>query len=179
MAKYKKVSSSPLVLLIPLVVAIAVVITAAIISNKQTYTRSKASFDPEQACINACNDAPRGVKDRAACALDCPAVADGTMSCNTFCRQNVSLKNANQAAQKECRARCNTWVGNPCDANGAVCKLAKGRNGGLAESQCATACNSVKDEDATCDETMTQASLSAVFSQLVPQVRQSCKKYFE
>ena len=91
MAKQYKAHSSPWVLIVPLVIAIVVVVSAAYLSQRAAYTRSKASFDPVQACVDTCNKEYRKnvIKDPAACALDCPVVVAGDMTCKEFCQENV------------------------------------------------------------------------------------------
>lgn len=182
--KYKQ--SSPWVLIIPLIIAIIVVLSAAVLSQKTAYTRSKASYNPTQACINACNaDYKQSViKNPAACALDCPDVASREMSCKDFCKENVKpivAQGANNtiSSMEVCVEQCRSWIGNPCTAEGAVCKIATGKNKSAAKSQCARSCNLVNDDVYTCNEVMTTASLSAVAAQIVPMVRNNCIKYFE
>lgn len=200
MAKYKKSSSSPWVLIVPLAIAIVVVLSAAILSQRAAYTRSKASYDPVQACVNFCNTPPKyGINlilNPAACALDCPAVTQGETACKNFCNENVKRvtnqhPNPTQQARLQtpgaslpnsisaCNQACNTWTGNPCAAQGAVCKEALGVKRDQAKAQCATSCELVKEEEYACDEVMTTASLSAVNASLRPKVLKNCKTYFE
>jgi len=185
------------VLIIPLVIAIVIVLSAAILSQRAAYTRSKASFDPVQACVDTCNKDYRKnvIKDPAACALDCPAVVAGDMTCKDFCKENVKAfsptrLNPTQQARVDaggqypgtisaCKATCGTWVANPCSATGAVCKDAIGAKKNEAKAQCNTSCELVKNEANTCAEVMTVASLSAVKREMVAKVRSNCQNYFE
>lgn len=226
MAKKSKSASSPWVLIVPLVIAIIVVISAAILSQKAAYTRSKASFNPTQECVKFCNTKYGGdqsltsgspIKDAAACALDCPAVVatQSAMTCNEFCQENVkpvshqttSCGSADKIKKCQancgttnwqckqdcenkfecpivssigtCKTQCQSWKGDPCDAQGAVCKEAIGAKRGEAKTQCAAACELVKEEEKTCDEAMTASSLSSVNETYRKKVLTNCKNYFE
>lgn len=178
MATRSKSKSSSRALVTQLVIAGIVLLGAAIVVKTNLDNRSKAAFNPTQACVNACNQTYNGgaVIDRAACALDCRDVVAETMSCSNFCRQNVRT---GAAGMQVCKNRCNQWLKDPCVGDGAVCKYAVGQNNSIAKSQCKTACNTVKEEDATCAEAMTNQALSAVHDQALPLVQQNCKKYFE
>lgn len=180
MAKRSKAQSK--ILITQLIVVGLILAGVAIFLNSNFELRSKAAFNPSQACTSACRSGAIWIKNAGACALDCPNVASGAMSCNTFCSENVKPSadtQTGQTSQSICRKSCERWVGDPCSNNGQVCKFANGADKGLAKSQCSTACNLVKDEEQTCDEAMTQASLSAVMNQLVPAIQQACIKYFE
>lgn len=154
MAKFaKKSSSSPLVLIIPLVIALIVVFSAVILTRTKTNTESKASYNPTQKCLAAC-DNKKQVKDVAACKLDCPAVIAGTMTCKTFCGENVKpdmIKTVYGTISTigECNQQCSRWIADPCRTDGGVC-------GGSVKTgnaqACQTACNEVKDEEKTCTE---------------------------
>lgn len=194
MKKYRgKYSSSPLVLIIPLIIAIVVIISAAVITRTKTQTRSQALYNPTEECLKQCRT-HGGIKDRAACALDCPTVIAGTMKCKDFCNENVKNNpqpNPTQQANTEkksgdmipdreqCRIICRTWIADPCEPSGAVCKKASGNDSKTAKSQCKTSCELVKADTKTCNEVMTHASLSAVYKKLVPSIRSDCKDYFE
>lgn len=179
MATRSKSKSSSRALVTQLVIAGIVLLGAAIVVKTNLDNRSKAAFNPTQACVNACNKTYVGgaVINKAACALDCEKVVAETMSCSNFCKENVRTVAA--AGKQVCNRQCNQWVKSPCANDGAVCRYAVGINIGTAKSQCNTACNTVKEEDATCAEAITNQALSAVDDRALPLVRQSCKKYFE
>lgn len=210
--------SSPWVLIVPLVIAIVVVLSAVVMSQRAAYTRSKASFDPVQACVDMCNKDYRRdiIKDPAACALDCPGVVAPTpsMTCTEFCQENVKqiarqtncdnrekisrckdrcnqndgrclrdCENNNDcpinSSIGECKTQCQNWVGDPCAAKGMVCKDAIGAKKDEAKTQCAAACELVKNEENTCDEAMTASSLRSVNETFRKKVLTNCKNYFE
>lgn len=126
MKKYqaKSKQSSPMVLVIPLAIAFVVILAAAMFGRIRTENRSRASYSGLQQCTAACNTTGRAaafIKDKAACALDCPAVIAKTMTCAQFCTENVkaaSGTNTNPttgaerdwSSQEVCRKQCNQWV---------------------------------------------------------------------
>lgn len=179
----KKTTSSPMVLIIPLLIALGVILTAAIVTNINGDTRSKAEYNPTLQCISTCNSSSKIgslVIKPADCVLDCPKVANGTMNCSQFCSENVrAMVNARERnSHGECVAQCAQWVANPCANDGAVCRFALGKNEPTAKSQCATACNKVKTNTSSCDLAMTQSAMPAVNLQVLGQVQQSCRNYF-
>lgn len=182
--------SSKLVLIIPLVVAFMTIIAAAVFGTLSTDIRSRASYDGVAKCTSACNTTGRNaafITDKAACALDCPAVVSGEMTCNQFCKENVrgagTVTNRrgeerDWSAGSVCMRECNQWVADPCSNKGAVCKYAVGRNASEAKSQCAAACKTVKSGEKSCESAFSGGALRAVNSQAVPVLLSSCKKYF-
>lgn len=117
----KKGSSSPMVLVIPLVIAFVVVVAAAMFGRISTENRSRASFDGVSLCTKACNTknvrAAKYIKDKAACALDCPSVVAGSMTCGDFCKENVRAaagtnptNDHDWSSQGICVNQCKQWV---------------------------------------------------------------------
>lgn len=114
----KKSSSSPLVIIIPLVVAFAVIAVVAIKSRETQQIVSKASYNGTEKCIQTCNNSNLDlvIKNSGECALDCPQVISETMSCSDFCSQNVRNKEWTDnsgttiTARQVCNNRCKDWV---------------------------------------------------------------------
>lgn len=113
-----KVNSSPMVLIIPLVIAAIVVIGAALISKNSNEVRSKADWDPLKRCTVACRNTNM-FKETGACSLDCPLVVNGTMTCTAFCQENVKERRGEGSATtymydsqiRTCNNQCANWYG--------------------------------------------------------------------
>jgi hypothetical protein len=186
----QKDHASKLVFIIPLAAAFMTIIAAAVFGTLSTDIRSRASYNGVAQCTKACNTTGKNaafITDKAACALDCPAVVAGEMACTQFCRENV--RGAGTVTNKRgeerdwsaggvCMQQCNQWVADPCSSKGAVCKFAMGKNAGEAKSQCASACTSVKSGEKSCEAAFSGAAVKGVNNQIVPALLSSCKKYF-
>lgn len=166
---------SPWSFLIPLIIALAVVAGATVFAQLTTENRSKASYDPTKACVQACNKAGTWVKDAAACALDCPSVISGTMSCTSFCKENVrqASRTNNQGEEKTsmgvCTATCNKFT-NPCST---VCNGA-----GKYAASCNTQCNAVDEGQKTCAEAFSQAAFPGVGKKYIQLYQKRCEARF-
>ena len=162
MKKYsKKPVSSALVLIIPLVIALVVVLSAKVLTGTKTNTESKAEFNPTAECLASCDN--RMVKDKAACKLDCGPVIAGTMTCDTFCKENVkpvtsqTLYNS-KSTVGECKKLCAKWTADPCrTSTGGICGGSVKMGNAVA---CQSACNEGKDEEKTCAEAFVPAAFS-------------------
>lgn len=190
-ARLRQDRSSKLVLIIPLVIAFMTIIAAAVFGTISTDIRSRASYNGVAQCTKACNASGRSaafITDKAACALDCPAVVSGTMNCAQFCKENVKGaagtvtnkrgEERDWSAASVCMKQCNQWAADPCDSKGTVCRFAVGKNASEAKSQCITACTSVKSGEKSCATAFSDAALKAVNERAIPALFASCKKYF-
>lgn len=184
MKKYKKQSSSPLVLLIPLVIAVAVIVTAAVLSKNKTDMRSKASFNPTQRCVTSCDN--RFVVNPAACKLDCPKVVAGTMTCNAFCTENVKnvrrTTNTNKKDSEKmissvnvCKQGCAVWTEDVCGTG--VTGMCLGTQ--TFAGTCTSACTSVKSDTKTCDQAFVPSAFAGMPADLLALLNGRCKGLFE
>lgn len=167
----KKAQSSPWVLIVPLVIAIAVVIGAAFLANTKTETKSKASFDPLARCTQFCSN-NHIVSNTAACSLDCPGVIAGTKTCAAFCNENVKQNEAASVGKRMCESSCAGWFAyTPAPTSGAragncdnVCR----RAGGDAKTQyatCSANCATVKSGAQTCGQAFRSMVLGEFYKQ--------------
>jgi len=115
MAHYK-VNPSPMVLIVPLVIAVIVVIGAAWVSTTKNEVRSQAAWDPLKRCLVTCGNT-KMIQDKAACSLDCPLVVEGNMTCTTFCQENVKERYSEGGSAlyrsqiAACNNQCANWYG--------------------------------------------------------------------
>lgn len=116
---FSSVKSSPMTFIVPLTAAFVLVAGAMVISGaSQGDNRSHASFNGTQQCVKECNsNGPLAgfIKNNGACALDCPRLMSGNMSCSKFCNQNINDKPYTANGQSKpavdvCVVQCKRWV---------------------------------------------------------------------
>lgn len=161
--------SSPWTLLLPLIVAFVVIAVVVINAQQTQQTVSNASYSGLQQCTNDCNSNnpqfANRIKNKGKCALDCPKVMDGTLTCSNFCSRNVRGAEGQNKVAGLCGLRCKRWikagVGEATEqttgATGATntttsfnCSDKCSNIQGAQQSQCISTCNAFNAGTKTC-----------------------------
>lgn len=167
MKTYQK--SSPWTLLLPLIVAFAVIAVVVINALQTQQTVSKASYSGIEHCTSDCNsnnpNIGNRIKNKGKCALDCPKVMNGSLSCKDFCSQNVKGADGETKVAGMCMIRCRQWINKDdgsesvTGASGATstttttgfnCSDKCSKLQGSQNSQCISTCNAFNAGTKTC-----------------------------
>lgn len=180
MKKYTRKTSSPMVIVVPLIVAGLIIAGAILLSKFTTENRSRAGFaSPLKQCTAACSSNSK-VKNKGECVLDCPKVVTNTMTCDAFCKENVNPSGFfNRETEKTqnslvvCKKQCSRWAADPCGVNG-ICFGLRQYTGA-----CQTACSQVKSDVKMCAEAYTPQAFPGAPAGTVEMMIQKCTAAFE
>ncbi len=181
---------SPWTFLIPLIVAFVVIAVVVINAQQTQQTVSQASYSGLERCTNDCNSnnpqIANRIKNKGKCALDCPLVMDGSLSCKNFCSENVRGADSQDQIAGLCIVRCKKWINAGAEdaskqitgATGATSTFTSTRFNcsskcanfqGAQQSMCISTCNAFNAGTKTCPSGCNAEN---------PQVAAACFKMF-